>query len=420
MLQSYKDKKCCVVDNGIFEELAVSLSKHYGEVYYHTPWREAYPKRFKTGPGEGVPGIKRIDDIDDPDFQKKIDQWVFPDLYWSGYQKNLIERDFRVWGSRDGEQLELYRKEATNYFKKIGLPVGKFKMVKGVPALREYLKTHNDVYVKLPFYRGEMETKSCPNYKYVEPWLNHLEHSIGIDGLTVEFYVQDKLDAVAELGYDGFNVWGQWPKEALVGLEVKDKTYFGHVVPYKDMPKELTEYTEKISDTLKKYKYANHISTENRILADHTSVMNDACQRLGSPPSELYINMIDNLPDIYWYGSEGKLIEPEWNAPWGCEVIIDSTWHEDLFWQQVEFPEKYRDNVKLHHFKVIDGEYYVLPYPNTSVGAIVATGKSMEEARENCKKICDEVKGDFLEIHSDYLDDAEESIENLKKHGVKV
>ena len=91
-------------------------------------------------------------------------------------------------------------------------------------------------------------------------------------------------------------------------------------------------------------------------MGDRTSYMNDFCARLGSPPSELYINMFANLPDILWYGAEGKLIDPEWTAQWGAEVIIDSSWHDDKYWQHIQFPEKIRDNVKLHQFTVIEDE----------------------------------------------------------------
>ena len=38
MLQDYKDKVCAVVDNGLFVEFAVTMSKHFGKTYYYSPW----------------------------------------------------------------------------------------------------------------------------------------------------------------------------------------------------------------------------------------------------------------------------------------------------------------------------------------------------------------------------------------------
>jgi hypothetical protein len=424
MLQGYKDKIAFVVDNGIFIETAVKLSQFFGETCYFSPWVEAYPKSDRRCVGEGIKGIERVyyvwAKIHEIEREKKVDKTVivFPDLYEGDLQIELQQRGFRVWGSKLGDQLELHRKESKKYFKKLGLPVGDFEVIIGIDALREYLKKNDDVYVKISVTRGDMETKSSKNYAYVKQWLDNLQHTMGEQGTIQEFIVEKKLDAVAELGYDGYCVDGQWPKEALTGLEVKDKSYLGVVTPYKKMSPTLTEYTEAISETLKTYQYRNFMSTENRIMKDKTSYMNDGCKRQGSPPSELYINMFTNLPDIIWFGAEGKLIEPEWVDKWGAEVVIDSSAHDEKMWQHISFPEKYRDNVKLHQFKVINGGYYVLPLENSSVGAAVATGATMDEARKNVQKVCDEIEGDCLEIHSDCLDDAEEAIENLSKIGV--
>jgi hypothetical protein len=420
MLQDYKNKKVCVVDNNVFTETAVTLSEHFGETYYHTPWVEAAPTSDRRMPGYGVPGLIRQNDIDFPDFRDKIDLWVFPHLYRPGLQVQLRSEGRRVWGSATAEWLELNRDEASKHFESLGLPRGKYKMIYGIDALREYLKTHDNVYIKVSVERGDFETKRSLNYAFIEPWLNNLQHTLGAKGKIAEFMVQDKIEAIAEIGYDGFNVWGQWPDRAMVGLEIKDKGYIGNVVDYANMPKAITDFTKAIAPTLEKEKYANILSTEHRILPDKSSIMNDLCARQGSPPSELMLYMVDNWPDIMYFGAEGRLVQPEWNADWGAEVVIDSSWHDQAFWQHIQFPKEVRNQIKLHNFCVIDGEYYVLPLRESTCGVVVGKGSTMEKARDSALEACKQIVGDYLDVHETSLNDAEEEIQKLENANLDV
>ena len=415
----YKNKSVLVVDNGIFVEIAVALAKSFGKVMYYSPWEEAYVKSNNRLVGAGLPGIERVNDIfgviDDTDL------FVFPDLYHAGLQLHLESLGKRVWGSRMGEEIELERDAAKKYLKKLGLPVGKYRVIKGLDDLRKYLKEHDNVFVKVSVTRGDCESFSAKNYKYIETRLDELEHNLGMKKKITEFIVEDAIDGAIELGYDGYTIDGQYPTIALQGIEVKDKGYIGHVRAYKDTAKELTEYLDAIAPALKKYRYRNFKSTENRITQDHTSFMNDATCRCPSPPSEMYSLMFENLADIIWNGADGKCIDPEIKHEWAAEVIIDSFW-SDKNWQMVQFPEKIRDNVKLRQFTMIDGEYYVIPQNegSTTIGAAVATGDTMDQAIENVKVVCGQIVGYNLQIHDDALDDAQKEIDNLKEMGIEL
>jgi hypothetical protein len=299
--------------------------------------------------------------------------------------------------------------------------VGEYTVIKGLDKLREYLKKHDNQFVKVSFTRGDFESFGAKNYRLIESNLDEIEHILGPKKKITEFIVEESIDSAIEIGYDSYNVHGVFPKEAMIGIEVKDKGYIGHVHEYSKMPKEITEFTDKISDTLKKCQYANFISTENRITKDHISYMNDFCGRQGSPPTEVEINMIGNLPDVMYFGAEGKCIDAEYDDPWGVEVIIDSA-DGDKNYQPIQFPEETRDNVKLRRATVIENEYYCLPNydGDKTVAAAVATGKTMEEAITKVKKLCEQIDGYGLTIHDDTLDDAQKELEKLSTMGIEL
>jgi hypothetical protein len=418
VLQTYKDKRVRIIDNGIFCELAVKLSQWFGVVEYYSPWEEAFVKSNNRLVGEGVPGVKRqnepLKDIDG------VDLFVFPDLYHSDLQLHLEKLGKRVWGSRRGEELELYRDESKKYMKKLGLPVGEYRVITGMDALRAFLKTHKNVFVKVSVTRGDFESFQVKNYALIEPKLDELEHNLGEKKKIAEFVVEDGIEGI-EIGYDGYSIDGVFPKSAMLGLEVKDKGYVGHAWQYANMPPQITDFTKKMGPTLREYRYRNFMSTENRITKEKKSYMNDFCARQGSPPSELYINMFDNLPDILWYGAEGRCIDPVMSKPWGAEVIIDSFW-SDRNWQAIQFPKEMRDNVKLRQFTYINGQYYVIPQSegSTAVGAIVGAGATMAEAIKKVKDVAEKVEGYGIEIRSEALDDAQKEIDKLKPLGLKI
>ena len=419
MVQDYSKKTVCVVDNGLFIELAIMLSKSFGKVYYYSPWQSGFVKSNSIIIGEGVPNIERINYVFD--IINKVDLWVFPDVYFSDMQVYLASIGKRVFGSRKGDELELYRKESKEHFKKLGLPVGKYAVVKGLDDLREYLKQHDNVYIKLSFTRGDTETFHSENYDNIEPKLDELEHTLGAVKHIKEFIVEDAIDDAVETGIDTICIDGKFPDHAMVGIEVKDKGYIGKIRKYSELPKEITHFNDVISDTLKKYKYRNFYSTEIRVTKEHKDFMTDLCSRAGSPPNELYQNMYLNLADIMWFGAEGECLDVEFKDEYGAEVLIISNW-ADKNWQAIEFPESIRDNVKLRNLTIINKKYYAAPQAVgiPEIGAVVASGKTMEEAIKNVQKLAEQVKGHYIEIPVSCLDSAQEELKKLEDFNIKL
>jgi hypothetical protein len=165
---------------------------------------------------------------------------------------------------------------------------------------------------------------------------------------------------------------------------------------------------------MRENQYRGCWSTEVRVAPDGNGYLIDGTARCGSPPSELMQIMCNNLSEVMWYGAEGILIEPEFDGNvWGAEVLLHSTW-ADQNYAHIRFPDEYRDNIKLRHYTVIDGDIYVSPQATgmPEIGAVVATGKTAKEAIDKAKKIAETVESHQLEIPVEAMDDA---LEDLKK-----
>lgn len=402
---NYRDKQVLVFDNGLFLEIARRLAKDFGKVLYYAPWTTGYPRSNMLRIGQGVKEVIRVADpwehIDDTDL------FVFPDCYEAGLQEYLAGKGKRVWGCRNGAELELDRVKSKELCADLGIDIGPYQQIVGLGALRKHLQKHKNQFVKISATRGDMETFSAPSYEEVEPRLDELEHNLGAKKKIMEFIVEDGISPAIESGYDGYTIDGKFAKNAIVGVEVKDKAYVGRTMRYSDMPKQIQYVNDRLSTALKRYGYRGFISTEVRCTPDGKAYLIDPCSRAGSPPSELYQEMIGNLADIIWHGSEGTLVEPEYTAKWGAEVLLLSDW-ADKNWQQVTFPREVRDNLKLRNFTVIDGEHYVIPQSTgmPEIGAVVALGDTPKEAIEECKRIAAKIDGYSIEKPLVALDEA--------------
>ena len=407
-----KSKTALVWDNGIFTEIAVTLAKDFGRVLYYVPWTSGMPKSNARLIGSGIEGVERVDS---PwAFYDDIDVWIFPDVYEGDLQDFLVAQGKRVWGCRSGAELEIDRPTSKEASKKLGIDIGPYKVVTGLDALRKYLKANDDQHVKISGTRGDMETFPAKTYEKVEVRLDELDHNLGAYTKIMEFTVEQGINDAVETGYDGYTIDGKFPKAAMTGVEVKDEAYLMKTVRWSELPEQVRSVNEKLSPALKKYGYRGFISTEVRCTEDGKAYLIDPCCRAGSPPNELYQLLMTNMAEAIWYGSEGIVIEPEFKAKWGAEVLLISDW-ADQNWMHVSFPEEVRDNVKLRNFCMIEGEYYVIPQWTgcAEIGAVVALGNTPDEAIAECKRICELVEGHLLDKPVDALDIAREQLEQV-------
>jgi len=403
----FKTKTVLVIDNGVFPEIARRLASEFGRVLFWSSWAGGYPVSKGLLIGHGDDKIERI--VDPWPFIEadEIDLYVFPDVYEGALQSYLRSQGKRVFGCGRGAELELDRIKAKEIMAEGGVPIGPYKEIIGITALRKFLKKNDNQFVKQDATRGDFETFHASTYPRIEPRLDELEHSLGAQADIKRFIVEEGIDDAIEAGYDGWSVDGQFPKVAITGIEVKDRAYIGRIMPYRKMPKQVIAVNESLSGAMKSYEYRGFFSSEVRIAADGKGYPIDLTARAGSPPSEVYQEMFKNLAEIVWYGAEGILIEPEYDDIWGAEVLMLSDW-ADKNWLHVDFPKEVRSNVKLRNFCVINGEHYVVPQlcGAPEVGSVVATGKTAKEAIEKVKTIAEQVKGYNLEMPVEAMDEA--------------
>jgi predicted RNase H-like HicB family nuclease len=124
--------------------------------------------------------------------------------------------------------------------------------------------------------------------------------------------------------------------------------------------------------------------------------------------------MMANMAEVIWYGSEGIVLEPDFKAKWGAEVLLISEW-ADQNWMHVSFPDKIRDNVKLRNFCCIEDQYYVIPQwtGSAEIGAVVALGDTPDQAIAEVKRIAELVEGHLLDKPVDALDIAREQLDEI-------
>ena len=162
---------------------------------------------------------------------------------------------------------------------------------------------------------------------------------------------------------------------------------------------ETAKINHQINSEMKKInQYRNFISTEIRVGKNKVPYMIDGTMRVPSPPGELYLEMIENLSEIIWEGSDGKLVEPIWTAKYGIEIMINSQNAENQ-WHDVSFPKSIRKWIKLRNLAIIDDVYCIIPRHGdfNNIGAVIAIGDSIDEVVEKAKGYCEQIKGEGID-----------------------
>jgi hypothetical protein len=419
MPENLKNKSVLIYDQRMWVSLAERLARDFGKVMYYSSWEDAFPQLKYNLIGEGLNNVERVDDFDD--CIDDADLIIFPDVLNSGKQVYLEGLGKKVWGSRTGDRMELNRVWMMKLLEKLGLPVIPYELITGMDDLRKYLKENKDTWVKCSKYRGSFETFKSVNYDYISLELDTIEHELGAWKTEQEFICEKDTPGCVEVGYDGFCVNGQYPTINPIGLEIKDLGYVCKMKPYSELPSQITDFNNKIAPYMKKWGYKNHFSTEVRIDENGTGYMTDACTRLGSPPGELMQEMFTNFSDIIWQGANGVCIDPIPQDKYGVELIINCDWAKKNT-LAVQIPEKFKDNIKLKSYMKLDETYYVIPCEVglAEIGAVVATGDTLEDACEKVEEISDSIRASSIKIPMDSLKKAQEEIDKLKSFGYDI
>src|SRR6185503_17153647 len=207
------DKTALVIDYGNFLPVAQRLSRDFGKVYYYVPWETAFPKYNSYIAGTGVPGVQRIYNI--YDYIDEVDLFFFCDLFMGPFQDWLRSIGKRVFGAGKGEEMELYRDRMKFLQTELGLPINQYDVLYGLDALRGFLQMSKNKFVKTNIMRGHIESFRHDSYLLTKPILDELEHTLGIYKNDQTFIVEEPIEAIAEIGYDGFIIDGNVPPKVL-------------------------------------------------------------------------------------------------------------------------------------------------------------------------------------------------------------
>ncbi len=197
-MKEISEVTACVFDHGLFTSVAHRLAKACKRVLYHTPAECAFTTLEQHIIGDGHADIERCGDI--WKVKDEVDLWVFPDIQHSGLQLELERQGFAVWGSRNGDSLEINRQKFNRVLEEVGLPVPKFVVIKGLTALREHLRDQTDKYIKVSKYRGTFETQHWRDYDLDSGTLDTPAVALGPAQDLLPFLVVDSIDAPVEVG----------------------------------------------------------------------------------------------------------------------------------------------------------------------------------------------------------------------------
>lgn len=412
-------KHILVKDFGDYTTLLPALVKHFSKVSYYCDNKSSYPMSANSIVGTGIVGVNRVDNFFDA--VDSADIVAFFGNQEADLQEYLRRKGKQVWGSGRGIELENNRFESNEILGDVGLPMVNMEKIIGIKNLRKFLKENENIYVKND-YRGEYESFKSENYELSEPMIDKIEHDLGKNKDSFEFICCHAIDGddVVESGSDSYFIGGEYPNKIMVGYEVKDSGYVGIVKDRNLVSKIITEPLDKLSPVFKEYDYRGFFSTEIRVGKDKKPYLTDFCCRVGSPCSELYCNMLDNLGEIIDGGSRGVLVEPDYSHKYGVQAIITSSFAEGN-WQPIHIDESVKDYVKIKHMAVIDGISYYIPINGiqmSEIGSVVAYDNTLQGAIKKLKEYSSKVNGFKISINVDSIDDGLKCIENGKKLGI--
>ena len=410
------NKTALCFDRGLYSFLAQKLGESFGRVLYYMDCPSPYPESQRAQIGKGLPELEWIDDpwphVD------KADLLCFFDCNDGRMQHYFREKGYRVFGSGRSERLELDKAWFLEQVSAARLPVPHTYRAEGLEDLERYLAdAKGEKWLKTSYYRGDFETQKFRGMKHLRPWLSDLRQRIGERrAKEIEILVQSPIDAKCEAGYDGFCVDGEFTDNCLVGYEIKDKGLVAKV--FEQPPEILARVNDAMGPLFRKLGYRGHYSTEIRITAEGKPYFIDPTCRAPSPPSELMCELYANYAEAVWQIAGGEVPTLKPKAPYGAEIVLSSAWHEshELC---VEFPRELAPFVKLKNQTRRQGTHYIVPNGNGGIfGAVVAYGKTMDEATRKALEYAEQIECAELDYESSLFDQAAEQTKCGEAFGI--
>lgn len=419
-----KKKKILIWDSGSFFETALKLADYFGEVLYFTQWTSGFPGMDKYVIGsewekgemknsfDGKP-LRRVSSFWDS--LKEADCVLFCDVYDGDIVEFVRELGYPCAGAGISAELELDRWNTKKLLKSHGMDMNQATRVVGMDSLREHLQKVTDKFIKISRFRKATETFHHDQYFLTKPLLDKMESEAGPMAKIMEFIIEDPIDAIIEEGVDAYSCEGVYPNIILSGIEKKDQGYFGGIIPYDKLSKGIQKTNAQLAPIFKEQKFRGFFSTEVRTTKDNKNYLIDPTIRFPQPPSALYGELFSNLGDIVWGLCNGEVIDVKPTAKFGLYCTLYSDWYDEHH-QAIYFPKEYRNNIKLNYPLKVDGEYFCLNINHfPECGAVVTTGTTPEECKEQMEKIAKEIKGYGVSVKVDAISSVIEDYLKMQK-----
>lgn len=382
-MKESSDIVACFCDHGLFLPMALTLGKQLKKVYYWSPQERTLPLIADGMVGDGFDEIERVDS---PwEVKDECQLYVFPDVGFSGLQKELRSQGKPVWGHNGGDVIETSRGKFMEMVERLGMDVAPYEIITGLKNLRLHLKDKSDKWVKISKWRGDWETLHWRSWREDEATLDEYAFKMGPAKDLITFYVFDEIETDLEDGIDTYCIDGQWPKTVIHGMEKKDKSFLCSVQPLTDIHESVSHVNELMGPELAKFGYRGFFSSEVRIAGEKSYFIDPTC-RAASPPSQVMAELFGNLGDIIWQGANGNCVEPEATATYGVQALITCDRGPDE-WAILELPERLKPYVRCGFATEIDGRLCIPPHQlGHMLGWLVATGDTVSDAIESLKE----------------------------------
>src|ERR1700733_6118307 len=199
--------KILVIDYGTNISVAVRLARDFGTVFYWSgPYvTNSFPEHSPLDVGNNVPNIVKVKDW--AEVVDEIDMAMFTESMEPYLQNDFKKRGIPVFGSVFAEKLEHDRLLIKETLKELGLPVGPYTIAHGLDELEQILRNSKGCYVK-NCLRGNGETWKHKDWRLSKRQLIKLRHKMGLYENRETYVIDEELECLIEIGYDGVIVGG--------------------------------------------------------------------------------------------------------------------------------------------------------------------------------------------------------------------
>lgn len=413
------DATICVCDLGLFTEIALRLAREFKTVLYHVPWETEFPLTNDVVLGDGLGTISRITDPWEPEVFDRVDLFVYPDIFRSGWQLQMERMGKWVWGSRKADSLEIDRVKFKELQKSLGLPTPDYEVIRGITALRKYLETNDDVFVKADSkIRGSWETFHHQSMSQSGPELAKRELKNWGVREHIRFVVEKNLHSEIETGIDSPFI-GKWPETVVQGYEIKGQLILMAAQKYGELPDVIKTNSDALSTELERLQCLNNVSLEIKV-NDGVGRVIDPCIRFPNPGNGVQMEMISNLGEVMIMAASGKPVQPEYEFQFGIQAAIIHDQDSDQ-WKLTDIPHESRRWVKLMDFCCTEEGLCIIPRVpyGEKIGWLLGMGNTVEECHNHLMSNVELLKDCPVTIKYEPLAEALQKVHKAQSRGIK-